>query len=90
MNLIKLSTDSLALKPDGEGEITITNTARGPYNLAVEEKPAGVEATLERTLLLGGEKTVLKVKAGEGAKSGAISLRVVQSSEVLRIEISVK
>jgi hypothetical protein len=90
MNLVKVDPASLQVKAGGEAQLTIHNTARGLYNLRIEEKPAGVEATLDRDLLMAGEKTVLKVKARTGAKSGAIALRVVQSGELLEIRVAVQ
>jgi hypothetical protein len=88
LNLVKVEPASLQLKPGGEAQVTIRNTARGPYNLRIEEKPAGIEATLSRDLLLAGEKATLTVKAAAGAKPGRIALRVVQSNELIPIAIS--
>lgn len=90
MNLVKADTRSVQLKAGGSAQVTITNTARGPMNLAVEQKPAGIEATLDHDQLQAGEKAVLTVKAGENAKGGTVAVRVRQTSELIPIAVTIQ
>jgi hypothetical protein len=90
MHFVKAETQSLKVKAGETAQVAITNTARGPMNLAIEDRPAGVEASLDRDLLDAGGKAVLTVKAAPGAKAGTIALRVVQTRELIPISIAIQ
>jgi hypothetical protein len=89
MNLVKADRQSVTVKPGQAEQVTITNGAAGYMNLAIQGAVPGVEATLDRTVLKAGEKAVLTLKPGENAKSGALEIRVVQTSELIPIRVSV-
>jgi hypothetical protein len=90
MNFVKAETKSVTLKPGGSVQVSIANTARGLMNIAVEDQPAGVEAKLDRTQLLAGEKAVLSIKADTKAKPGTIAIRVRQTSELIPIAVAIQ
>ena len=90
MHLVKPETRSVVLKPGASAQVVIDNTARGVMSIAIERRPPGIEATLDHTDLDAGAKAVLTLKAAPNAKSGTVTIRVVQTSEHLPIAVTIQ
>ena len=89
MGKVKPDKASVALHPGEEAQIKLTNTAPGYMSVAVEGKPLGIEAGLDRTDIPRDAAAVLTVKALEGAKSGRVNVRVSPTGEIIPITVSV-
>ncbi len=90
LNLVKVESQSLELKPGSSGQVAFANTARGMAFLSVEQVPPGVEASFDRSQLAAGEKAQLTVKAGKAAKPGTIAVKVMPTGEMVAITLTVK
>ena len=90
LNLVKVESKSLELKPGSSSQVTFSNTARGIMNLSVQDLPEGVEATFDRPQLNIGSKALLTVVTGKNAKSGTIAIKVMPTNEMIAIKLTVK
>lgn len=90
LHLVKADKDTLEVKAGESGQVTFTNTAKGPMTLRVQDTPDRVAATLDRTQLNAGEKAVLTIKAEQGAKGGTVIVRTEQTSEQLPVKVKVR
>ena len=90
MNLVKADRQSMSLKPGQSEQVTITNGAAGFMSLSIQGAVPGVEAKLDNPILKAGEKAVLTLRAGEGARSGALGIRVEQTGEMLPLQVRVE
>jgi hypothetical protein len=89
MKQVKAEPESVELARGGSAEVTITNAAPGPMTVAVAGRPPGVEAQLAHTEISGKDKTTLTLKAGDQAKSGTLSISVMQTREVIPIRVTI-
>ena len=90
MNQVKVDRQSVGLKAGQPEQVTITNSAAGYMNIAIQGTVPGVEATLDRSVLKAGEKAILTLRPGENARSGGLEIRVVQTMELIPIKVSVE
>lgn len=90
MTLVKADKDSVTLKPGESETVTIRNGAPGIMDISVEGKIPGVEAKLDHGNLKVGDQAVLTLQAGDGAKSGVVSIKVEQTGQVIPIQVSVQ
>ena len=88
--LVKADKASVTLQAGESGQVTITNSAPGPMNISLTGSVPGVEVKLDRTVLKAGEKAVLTVRAGDNAKSGVLSIQVVQTNQVIPIQVAIQ
>jgi len=88
--LVNADKASVTLKAGESEQVTITNSAPGAMNISLMGSVPGVEVKLDRTVLNAGEKAVLTVQAGYGAKSGVLSIQVEQTNQVIPIEVAIK
>ena len=86
---VQLDKDSVRLKPGETAQVTITNGAPGLTSLTVPTPLPGIEAKLDKSDLQAGEKAVLTLRAEKGPLSGVLNVRVVQTTQVLPIQITV-
>ena len=90
LNLVKVESKAIEMKPGSTLQVTFTNTAQGIMNLSVQDLPQGVEAEFDRTQLNINAKALLTVKTGAGARSGKILVKVMPTSETIVIALTVK
>jgi hypothetical protein len=90
MTLVKADKDSVSLKPGQPETVTIRNGAPGIMDISLEGKIPGVEAKLDHGNLKVGDQAVLTLQAGDGAKSGLVSIKVEQTGQVIPIQVSVQ
>jgi hypothetical protein len=89
MGQVKADTRSVELAPGGSAEVTFANAAPGPMTLSLGSLPPGIEAKLAHPNLDANGKTTLTLKAGDHAKSGTLSLTVIQTREVIPIRVTI-
>jgi hypothetical protein len=87
---VKADKKSVALKAGESGQVTLTNSAPGVMNISLTGSIPGVEVKLDRTVLKAGEKAVLTVQAGDDAKSGVLSIQVMQTNQVIPIHVAIE
>jgi hypothetical protein len=87
---VKPDKESVALKPGQSAEVTFTNHAPGQMTLTIDSKPAGVDVKIQRSEIPAGGTSVVVISAGKGAKAGTVGLRVVQTAEVVPIQVRLK
>ncbi|HKE21308.1 MAG TPA: hypothetical protein VKB88_02900 [Bryobacteraceae bacterium] len=87
----KADRDSVTLQPGGGAEeILISNTSPGSMTVHVLGELAGVEAKFEHTMVMSGDKAVLRLRALPGAKSGTIEVRIDPLGKIIPIQVSLK
>jgi len=86
----KADKDSVTLQPDGSDQVEITNSSPGSMSVQVLGTIPGVEAKFDRTTVKTGDKAVLKLHAGPGAKSGTLQVRIDPLGKLIPIQVSVK
>ncbi len=87
LNLVKLDKTSVILKPGDTQHLTITNTAPGEMSLTLAQTLPGIEVTLDKAILKGGEKAVATLKANDNPHSGTMSFRVMPTGEFITWEV---
>ncbi len=87
---VKSDKETVHLKPGYSDQVTITNTAPGVMNISMFGALQGVEAKLDHTSLNVADKAILTIRAGEGAKSGLLTVRVEQTGEVIPIRVEIQ
>lgn len=90
MSLVKADKDSVSLKPGQSEKVTIRNGAPGIMDISLVGTIPGVEAKLDHANLKVGDQAVLTLQAGDGAKSGLVSIKVEQTGQVIPITVSVQ
>jgi hypothetical protein len=90
MAAFKADKDSITLDPGGNAEVTVTNGSPGPMTIAVMGSIPGIETKFDQKHVKAGERAVLTVHAGEGAKSGTLQLRVDPVGKLIPIQVTVK
>ncbi len=90
MHQVKPETQAVQLAPGESKEIAIANTAPGPMTVLISSRPPGVEASLSQADVSAQGKTTLTLKAGEHAKSGTLSVTVMQTREVIPIRVTIQ
>jgi hypothetical protein len=90
MELVKADKTSVSLKPGQSETVTIRNGAPGIMDVALADTIPGVEAKLDHGNLKVGDKALLTLLAGDGAKSGLITVKVEQTGQVIPIQVSVQ
>jgi hypothetical protein len=82
--------DSVTLEPGATETVHISNSSPGSMTVYVLGELAGVEAKFDHTKVESGDKAVLTLHAGPGAKSGTIQVRVDPVGKIIPIQVSVK
>jgi hypothetical protein len=90
MSLVKADKDSVSLRPGQPEKVTIRNGAPGIMDILLVGVIPGIEAKLDHANLKVGDQAVLTLQAGDGAKSGSISIKVEQTGQVIPIQVSVQ
>ena len=90
MNKVRSDKSSVNLKAGQTEEVTFTNSAPGPMTLSIPVPLKGVETKFDPAEMKTGEKAVLVLKAGEGAKSGVLKVKVEQTGEMISIQVAVQ
>lgn len=90
LNLVKVESKAIELKPDSSIQVTFTNNARGIMNVSVQDLPQGVEAEFNHQQLNIGDKALLTVKTGKNPRSGKILVKVMPTNETIVIALTVK
>jgi len=86
----KADKDSVTLQPGGTEQVVISNGSPGPMTVRVMGAISGIEAKLDQTQVKTGDKAVLSLHAGPGAKSGTIQVHIDPVGKVIPIQVSVK
>jgi hypothetical protein len=87
---VKADKSVVSLKPGGEEQVTLTNGAQGTVTIDLTGSLPGVDVKLDRMNIAAGEKAILTVHAGSGAKPGVLSLRVEQTNQVIPIQVKIE
>jgi hypothetical protein len=90
LNKVRTDKSSVNLKPGQTEEVTFTNTASGPMTLTIPVPLKGVETTFDPAEMKTGEKAKLVLRAGEGAKSGVLKVKVAQTGETIPIQVAIQ
>ncbi|HLK63669.1 MAG TPA: hypothetical protein VKU19_09525 [Bryobacteraceae bacterium] len=90
MTLVKVDRAAVVLNPGEPDTVTIKNGAPGLVDISLASKIPGIEATLDHTNLKVGDHAVLTLKAGEGAKSGTITIQVDPTGQTIPIQVTVR
>jgi hypothetical protein len=86
---VKVDKTSVTLKPGESEQVTITNLAKGLITVELTGKIPGVDVKLDEMNIPAGEKAVVTLRAGAGAKPGVLSLQVEQTNQVFTIQVNV-
>ena len=87
---IQLDRTAVSLKVGTKAEVVITNTAPGEMTLSLAPGgPKEIEAKLDKLNLMAGAKATLTLSAAKGAKSGEINLQVVQTLQMIPIQVTI-
>src|SRR5262245_52122822 len=87
---VKADKDMVVLKPGESAEVKFTNAANGQMTLRLADILTGIDASIDEPQLKpGGGSAVLRLKAGEGARSGNLGVRVEQTREIITIAVNV-
>jgi hypothetical protein len=87
---VKADKASVEVKAGSQDQIVITNGMIGPITVSVLGKIEGIEAAFDRSEIKPGEKATLTVKAADGAKAGALTVRVQQTGQTIPIQVVLK
>jgi hypothetical protein len=90
LNHVKAETGSVTLKPGGSARVTFASSAPGPMGLVVDSRPSGIDAKLDSAEVPANGKAELTIHAAKDAKSGTVTVRVIQTTEVIPIQVTVK
>lgn len=85
-----LDQSDVTLKASGTQKVTLTNTGSAPMTLFLLGKLPGIEATFDHATLKEGERAVLSIKAGKGAKNGNLLIGVTETKEMTSLPVFVK
>ncbi len=87
---VKPDKSAVTLKPGESTEIVFTNAAPGVMSLAANGNSVGLEMSPEKLDLPANGKGSLTIKAAMNATNGAVALRVVQTGEVVPIQVQIQ
>ena len=87
---IFLDKTEVRLTPGGTATIKIANGAEGPMQLQYGYPLGDIQAKLDHTELLAGQKAVLTLTAGKQPVGGYYYLRVVPTGEAIKIRVLVQ
>jgi hypothetical protein len=90
LNKVRSDKSSVNLKPGQAEEVTFTNTSSGPMTLTIPIPLKGVETKFDPAEMKTGEKAKLVLRAGEGAKSGVLKVKVEQTGETIPIQVAIQ
>jgi hypothetical protein len=86
---VKVDKSSVTLKPGESGQVTVTNGSQGTITVELTGEIPGVDIKLDKMDIPAGQKAVVTLRAGAGAKPGVLSLRVEQTNQVFSIQVNV-
>jgi hypothetical protein len=86
----KADKDAVTLEAGGSDQVTISNSSPGSITVQLLGAIAGIEAKFDQTKVKSGDKAVLSLRAGAGAKSGTLQVRIDPLGKVIPIQVSVK
>jgi hypothetical protein len=86
----KADKDAVTLQADGSDQVEITNASPGSMTVQLLDGIPGIDAKFDQTTVKSGDKAVLKLHAGSGAKSGTLQVRIEPVGKVIPIQVSVK
>ena len=86
---LKVDKPVVTLKAGESEQVTLTNTADGIVNILLRGTVPGVDVKLDRVALKAGEKAVLSLRANPGAESGALSIQVEQTNQIVPIHVKI-
>lgn len=90
LTLVKADRQTVEIKAGATETVTITNSAPGNMDLAIEGHLPGIEATLDHSQLTIGDRAVLTLKGGDEPQSGVLTLRVQQTGLPIPIQVIIK
>lgn len=88
--MVKADKEVVTLKVGDSEQVTITNTAPGPMSISLLGSLHGVDVKLDHMDLKAGEKSVLSLRARDGAKPGTLSIQVEQTNQVIPIRVNIE
>jgi hypothetical protein len=86
----KADKDAVTLEAGGSDQVTISNSSPGSMTVHLLGAIPGIEAKFDQTRVKSGDKAVLALRAGAGAKSGTLQVRIDPLGKVIPIQVSVK
>jgi len=89
MKQLKLEPQSVQLKEGESAQVTISSVAPGTVDLTISGKPPGVDGKFDVAKVPSMGKVTLTVKAAAGAKSGTLIVQVVQTTQLLPLEVKI-
>ena len=87
---IQVDKTEVELSAGGTAEVSIANSAPGDMDLAIFNAPDGVSAKLAKSALKSKETTVLTIKTGKDSHPGTVQIQVVQTGQLIPIQIKFK
>jgi hypothetical protein len=87
---VRADKASVEVKAGSPDQIVITNGMIGPINVSVLGEIEGIEAAFDRAEIKPGEKATLTVKAAEGAKAGALTVRIRETGQTIPVQVVLK
>jgi hypothetical protein len=86
----KADKDVVTLESGGSDQVTISNSSPGSMTVHLLGAIPGIEAKFDQTSVKSGDKAVLALRAGAGAKSGTLQVRIDPLGKLIPIQVSVK
>jgi hypothetical protein len=86
---VKVDKTAVTLKTGESEQVTVTNGAQGTISVELTGEIPGVDVKLDQMDIPAGQKAVVTLRAGAGAKPGVLSLRVEQTNQVFSIQVNV-
>jgi hypothetical protein len=90
MKMGRADKSEVSLSSGASERVVFENAMKGPVTVAIQGKLEGIEATFDRETIPAGEKATLILKAGNGAKSGTLTVRAMPLGNVMPIQVTVK
>jgi len=88
--MFKADKESVTLPPGSTEKVTISNGSPGSMTVQLLGTLPGIDAKLDQTQVKAGDRAVLTLHAGEGAKSGTLQLRLDPVGKIIPIQVAVK
>jgi len=89
-NRITLDKTAVSLKPGASDQVTISNGTTGLVAFEITKQVPGVEAKLQSTMVPAAGKDLLTLRAGPGAMTGVLEVRVKPIGPLISIRISIE
>jgi hypothetical protein len=86
---VKIDKNSVNLKPGEAEQVTVTNGSQGIITVELTGEIPGVDVKLDKMDIPAGQKAVVTLRAGAGAKPGVLSLQVEQTSQVFSVQVNI-